>query len=229
MEELACGSELWYGMANQFWSKAEPSINGVLSGLPELHEADVADSNRLLERVFGSAERPAATVLDCGAGIGRVSSHVLSNWFERIDLVEQCSELLAAAVDSGLPKLDRAFNEGLQTFTGDPAYYDCIWVQWVLMYLTDADMETFLERIQPSLTFTGLIIVKENIKTRGFYLDKEDNSLARSDFLYKEAFRKAGLRVIDEVMQTEFPEDVYKVKMWVLEPYSRQELEIPTY
>lgn len=59
-------------------------------------------------------------------------------------------------------------------------------------------MAVFLAKAIDSLTDTGVIIVKENIKKRGFKVDREDNSLLRSDFLYREAFERSNLQLIDE-------------------------------
>eukprot|EP00438_Fugacium_kawagutii_P021470 Skav234979 [mRNA] locus=scaffold122:148698:149978:+ [translate_table: standard] len=40
--------------------------------------------------------------------------------------------------------------------------YDLIWVQWVLLYLTDADLRATLKRLQEALRPNGLLIIKEN-------------------------------------------------------------------
>ena len=59
-------------------------------------------------------------------------------------------------------------------------------------------MATFLAKAIDALTETGVIIVKENIKKKGFKVDKDDNSLIMSDFLYREAFERSNLEIIDE-------------------------------
>ena len=69
--------------------------------------------------------------------------------------------------------------------------YDCIWLQWFLMYLTDDDLILQLKKCAENLTInpndgsSGLIIIKENVKNTGCYLDKEDNSLIRSRMHFK--------------------------------------------
>ena len=82
-------------------------------------------------------------------------------------------------------------------------------------------MAVFLAKAIDSLTDTGVIIVKENIKKRGFKVDREDNSLLRSDFLYREAFERSNLQLIDEQKQEGFPEDFYLPHMYALIPKSR--------
>lgn len=52
--------------------------------------------------------------LDCGAGIGRVTKHVLLKWFEKIDLVEPSPVQIEKAktyIES--PKVDNFYNVGL--------------------------------------------------------------------------------------------------------------------
>ncbi len=59
---------------------------------------------------------------------------------------------------------------GLQDFKFSRKY-DCIWVQWVLGNLTDEDLGLLLQRCKAALTPKGLIIIKENVREEGFYLD----------------------------------------------------------
>jgi hypothetical protein len=62
-EELKYGRDLWYGLANQYWDRADATISGVLGGFPEIHEPDVVDSNELLSSTF-SGSRPTNRCLD---------------------------------------------------------------------------------------------------------------------------------------------------------------------
>jgi len=54
------------------------------------------------------------------------------------------------------------------------------------MYLTDEDMIKGMKDCANNLTISketgqsGLIIVKENVMSEGFYLDREDNSSTRT-------------------------------------------------
>ena len=38
--------------------------------------------------------------------------------------------------------------------------YDCIWIQWCLLYLTDADVLTMFDRARRGLKPDGMIVVK---------------------------------------------------------------------
>jgi protein N-terminal methyltransferase len=85
---------------------------------------------------------------DCGAGIGRVAENVLMPLFEVVDQVEQSPSHVAAAQQrlKAHPKSGEFYCEGLQKFTPRVNFYDCVWVQWVVGYLTDDDLRSFLQR-----------------------------------------------------------------------------------
>ena len=71
----------WYQKANQYWNvtflfiqKAESTYDGVLSGFGNLSEIDIHGSEIFLKEL--QVELPQLSldsVLDCGAGIGRIS------------------------------------------------------------------------------------------------------------------------------------------------------------
>ncbi len=74
---------------------------------------------------------------------------------------------------------------GLQEFQFE-FKYDIVWVQWVLCYLTDEDLIAFLHKCKTHLVDqkNGMVYVKENVHDTSFYVDKEDNSVVRSDKLF---------------------------------------------
>jgi len=92
----------WYSQAATYWEEegnCPPTVDGVLGGFGHVSGTDVAGSRLFLEaRVkplipslrFGRA-------VDCGAGIGRVTKHLLLPMFEKVELLEQSPRLLAAA------------------------------------------------------------------------------------------------------------------------------------
>ncbi len=73
--------------------------------------------------------------------------------------------------------------------------YDCIWIQWCLLYVTDADVPPMMERAKAGLKPGGLIVVKENVCKEGFVVDNDDSSLTRSNAYLLELFEKSGLKV----------------------------------
>ncbi|CAG9319869.1 unnamed protein product [Blepharisma stoltei] len=211
--------ETWYHLGNSYWSSQESSLNGVLGGYEIINQPDINTSREFVAFLKTSHAMAGRRALDCGCGIGRVTKFLLLNEFETVDLVDQCQKY----VDHARTFVDdsRAVNfyvQGLQNFNPEPRAYDCIWIQWVLAQLTDEDLVSFLRRIQNGLREGGIICIKENIKKNGFMVHKEDFSVTRSDKIYKIAFRNAGLRIIHEQLQPNFPEDLYKVKMYACVP-----------
>jgi protein N-terminal methyltransferase len=71
----------WYHKANQYWNvtfsfiqKAESTYDGVLSGFGSLSEIDIHGSEIFLKELKASMPQlTLGSVLDCGAGIGRIS------------------------------------------------------------------------------------------------------------------------------------------------------------
>ena len=47
--------------------------------------------------------------------------------------------------------------------------------------------------------------MKENISASGFVYDKEDESVTRSDKMYKSLFSQCGLTLLKTLVQTNFP------------------------
>ena len=63
----------------------------------------------------------------------------------------------------------------------------------------------------------GCLFFKENIVTStGFVLDKEDNSITRSDAQYKELFQEAGMELVADALQSDFPQELFDVKMYAV-------------
>ncbi len=61
---------------------------------------------------------------------------------------------------------------GLQEHDWSPQRpYDCIWIQWCLLYLTDPDVIVMFNKTRQALAPDGLIFVKENICKEGFVVD----------------------------------------------------------
>ena len=80
--------------------------------------------------------------LDCGAGIGRVTEALLLPTFDDVDLLEQ-SHVQIAEAKRQLPMVRAFIETKLQDFVFKDQY-DCIWLQWFLMYVNDRDLCDFL-------------------------------------------------------------------------------------
>lgn len=145
---------------------------------------------------------------------------MLQHHFEKVDLAEPNSRLLETArqtVDAS--RAGRFLEVSLQDLQPQPAYYDVIWIQWVLLYLPDDDLVAFLRRCAAGLRDGGVIFVKENVVLKGqWVVDREDNSIARTDAQYKAIFQSAGLALVVELKQRSWPKDLIPVMMYALRP-----------
>ncbi|KAF9977216.1 hypothetical protein BGZ73_006689 [Actinomortierella ambigua] len=246
----------WYTDAQKYWDNVPATINGMLGGLGQLARPDAVASLRFLSEYVtppasstsasiqassssatdSSSKRPKlplpgagpSRVLDCGAGIGRVTKQVLIKAFDHVDLVENSQafvkkakeEYLKEEIESG--KVTEVRQAGLQTVTFEgtswEGRFDVIWCQWVLGHLHDSDLIAFFKRCKKGLKPGGMIFVKENNAKVGFVIDEDDSSMTRSDELLKEIFVKAGLRLLRDEVQKGFPPGLFAVKMYALEP-----------
>ena len=91
----------WYNNAYDFWEDEKNcpiTDDGVLGGYGKITPEDVKGSNLFLDQL--AVLRPILSfdhAADCGAGIGRVSKHLLLHRFKFVDIIEQSPRLLAAA------------------------------------------------------------------------------------------------------------------------------------
>jgi protein N-terminal methyltransferase len=101
--------------------------------------------------------------------------------------------------------------------------YDAFWVQWVIMYLTDADAIAFLLRCKAKLKPGGIIFVKDNLATDDFKTDRteaqffeDDRGVCRSYCRYIELFQASGLKVLETVKQEQWPTDMLPLYTFIL-------------
>lgn len=233
-KELKDGGSEWYTKSAQYWiDNCPPTIDGVLGGYASVDPVDVRESRKFFEDAVGAwaqAGHPRMRrerCLDGGAGIGRVTKHLLSGLFDKVDLVEGNRRLLDSAPDflaEQQSHLGEMFCVTLQEFTPCEAVYDAIWVQWVVIYLTDSDFVGFLARCVRGLRPGGLIFIKENVLDNegghDLVKDEEDSSVTRSPGLMEHIFRQAGLQVVLKRYQEDWADNMIPVLMYALAPCS---------
>lgn len=213
----------FYKDARNYWANIPPTIDGVLGGYGHISDTDIEGSRAFLNRIFSSANPPGkGLVLDCGAGIGRISKSLLTNYFDKIDLVEQDEKFISYARDTlgslNKDKLGALYNVALQNFKPQKKY-DLIWCQWVLGYLNDYDTLFFLQRCSSSLAPDGVMVVKENItSTQELEYDEDDSSVTRPLELMHKIIDAASFKVIASDIQSGFPDEIYPVHMFALVP-----------
>lgn len=88
----------WYLNALSYWNKVEPTVNGMLGGYGDLTKRDVEGSREFLDYIWKIRPTLGRTcAVDCGAGIGRVTKHLLLPLFDMVHLLEPSAPLLAQA------------------------------------------------------------------------------------------------------------------------------------
>nr|CCD12969.1 unnamed protein product [Trypanosoma congolense IL3000] len=205
----------WYGKSLQYWEAAPTTISGVLGGMDHIHDVDIRDSRDFIHSL---PDRGTHRALDCGAGIGRITKSLLCSMYDITDLLEPVKNMIEKAREElkGLP-VGEFILSSMEKAKLPEKTYDLIVIQWAAIYLTDADFVAFLAHCKQALTSKGYIFFKENCTCDDkFIVDKEDSSLTRSDKHYKRIFSAAGVEVVKEAMQSDWPEDLLKVKMYAL-------------
>ena len=224
--------DAWFAGSTTYWSRQDASVDGMLGGLGSLHDADVRDSVAFIGRflpLITAGEAPKATVaLDVGAGIGRVSENVLLRFTGRVAILEADERFVAQARERLGDRLVHAYAMRMQQLPdkpqpSEPCPYDFVWVQWVLMYASDAEVVRLLRALHARLAdkAKGYIGVKENVKSStgadAIDVDSSDCSIVRTPEHFRRVFAAAGMRVVAEAVQTGFPRHLYSVHMFMLQ------------
>lgn len=123
-----------------YWNNTDATVDGVLGGYgtTSVPRLDAAASRMLILSILpqistiipphhsrnhnqhSTSPRRSFRALDCGAGIGRISSNVLLPLFNRVDIVEPVEKFLKAAETAGKSGRDgwKAVKEGESTGKG---------------------------------------------------------------------------------------------------------------
>ena len=193
----------------------------MLGGYEYVSKADIEQSshflNYFLAGVNDAHRIDNKLALDCGAGIGRVTKHLLLNHFEQCEMVDVTESFILKAKeylgDVDAKRVPRFHVTGLQSFEPDENKYDCIWMQWVLGYLDDKDLVEFFRRCKRALKPRGVCVLKENVSQREPEFDAVDSSYTRPRQAYLNAIHKAGMMLIRDEKQKKFPTELYEVRI----------------
>ena len=161
--------------------------------------------------------------MDCGAGIGRVTTGFLSRVCEVVDVVEPVEGFARVVREGALKKEGKVgdiYVTGLEKWVPEKKY-DLVWNQWCLGHLTDEQLIAYLVRCRDALTETGLVVVKENVTTDELDMfDPEDSSVTRTEKKFRHCFKEAGYTVVKVEEQLGFPQSLglYPVMFFALRP-----------
>ena len=219
----------WYDRATRYYKDNCEATIDVLGEIAATSDVDLESSRefiRELERLRSSFQWSSGAACECGAGIGRATKGlVLPLGVPRCDLVESSSWLLSASPDYLGDDASRCrfYCIGLQGWSSEPNTYSIIWIQWVLCCLTDNDAVDFLSSSRgESLVQGGIVCLKENTRDdEDFVVDVDDASVTRSVIYLKQLASKAGLLLIYERMQTNFPANIFPVPTLAFEARPR--------
>jgi AdoMet dependent proline di-methyltransferase len=163
-----------------------------------------------------SSSSSSSRAVDVGAGVGRITKHILLKRYNHVYLVEgdsgwsKRSRVYLGKKRAGRCTFDCRRLENLQprdilTWTGE-AGADLIWLQWTLQYLTDTDAVAALKNLAAGLVVrTGILILKENrpygvARTDRFQMDTPAGGsgrydITRTDDHHRYLLQQAGLTV----------------------------------
>lgn len=209
-----------------YWSSTEPTVDGVLGGFPQVSRVDIQGSSNFLAKLRRDSKhfptgKKLQWVVDCGAGIGRVTTGFLSKVADAVDIVEPVKSFTDQIEISNLGKI---YNIGLEEW--HPAKdrlgpYDLIWNQWCVGQLSDTEFVKYLKRLPLALSEGGWIVVKENLSNHHLgkdVFDETDSSVTRTDRKFRQLFEEAGLKIVATELQKGMPKDLYPVRVYALQP-----------
>ncbi|KAK5135125.1 hypothetical protein LTR08_005650 [Meristemomyces frigidus] len=214
-------------LAIAYWCSTEATVNGVLGGFPQVSRIDLQGSSNFLAKLRRQSKQfPTSKKLrravDCGAGIGRITSGFLSKVADTVDIVEPVKSFTDQI--KGKEHVGDVYNVGLESWHPDKeglGNYDLIWNQWCVGQLTDGQFVAYLKRLPRVLSEGGWIIVKENLSNHQLgedVYDEVDSSVTRTDTKFRKLFEDAGLRLVSTELQKGFPKGLYPVRAYALQP-----------
>jgi AdoMet dependent proline di-methyltransferase len=163
-----------------------------------------------------SSSSSLSRAVDVGAGVGRITKHILLKRYNNVYLVEGDSgwskrsrvylgKKRAGRCTFDCLRLENLRSRDILAWTGE-AGADLIWLQWTLQYLTDTDAVAALKNLAAGLVVrTGILILKENrpygvARTDRFQMDTPGGGsgrydITRTDDHHRYLLQQAGLTV----------------------------------
>lgn len=97
-KELGIDAAVDQKAALEYWSNITADVDGVLGGYPQVSRVDLQGNSNFLAKLrrrskVYSEKRKLEHVVDCGAGIGRVTKGFLSKVANVVDIVEPVVKL----------------------------------------------------------------------------------------------------------------------------------------
>ncbi|XP_053229550.1 N-terminal Xaa-Pro-Lys N-methyltransferase 1 isoform X1 [Podarcis raffonei] len=206
----------FYSKAKKYWKDIPATVDGMLGGYGHISSIDIDSSRKFLLRFLLDEPNRTGTsrALDCGAGIGRITKRLLLPLFGTVDMVDVTADFLNQArtyLGEEGRRVRNYYCCGLQDFSPEPSAYDVIWIQWVIGHLTDDHLSSFLKRCRLGLQPNGIIVIKDNMAQEGVIMDDVDSSVCRDLNVVCKIIRCAGLNLLAQEKQENFPDEIYHV------------------
>ncbi|KAH0163099.1 hypothetical protein KCU67_g5688, partial [Aureobasidium melanogenum] len=225
-------SQIDTSAALTYWNSCDPSVTGMLGGFPQVSRIDLQQSTTFLAKLRRASKThpttsPLSRIVDCGAGIGRITLGLLSKVATVTDIVEPV-EKFTREISEGddfkqlrdQGKIGTIYNLGLEAWEPEHTC-DVIWIQWCLGQCTDTQVNALFTRIQKHLSPGGWIVLKENLSNHQLgedVYDETDSSVTRTDDKFRALFKEAGLKIVATELQRGFPKDLYPVRIYAAQP-----------
>ena len=221
-------SHISHSEALAYWNSTPATVNGMLGGYPHISRIDLRGSANFLAKLrkgvsIATPDGLLKRGVDCGAGIGRVTTGFLGKVCEVIDIVEPVEKFAQearVAKTSGKGEVGEVHVTGLEGWVPKERY-NLIWNQWCLGHLTDIQLVEYLTRCKGTVENGGWIVIKENISTDPHgedIFDALDSSITRTDLKFRQLFEKSGLNIVRSELQSGFPKELYPVRFYALQP-----------
>jgi protein N-terminal methyltransferase len=237
----AADAAINHDAAIDYWSNTSADVDGVLGGFPLVSKADLQGSANFLAKLRRKSDiyptsRKLGRVVDCGAGIGRVTLGFLGSVADKVDIVEpvvKFTDVVSKGADfqelREAKVVGEVYNVGLQDWTPSVTY-DMIWNQWCVGQLTDAQLKDYLRRIADKVNPGGWIVVKENLSSGADDIfDDTDSSVTRTDVKFRQIFEDVGLQIVATELQRGMPMHLYKVRSYALQPASTGKVSVAVF
>lgn len=221
---IAPDSQIDHKAAIAYWSSTPATVSGVLGGFPQVSRVDLQGSANFFAKIrrtskhFPKDAGKLKRVVDCGAGVGRITKGFLGQIAEIVDIVEPVKSFTDEVKDEKV--VGKVYNVGLEGWRPE-GKYDLVWNQWCVGQLTDAQLVVYLRSLPEFLSEGGWIVVKENLSNHHLgedVFDPDDSSVTRTDVKFRKLFEEAGLKVVSTELQKGFPKDLYPVRAYALQP-----------
>ena len=133
--------------------------------------------------------------------------------------------LVVARRDLDDPRVQKLYCTPMDAFDFERGarMWDLIWIQWVAIYLPDREFVAFFRKAIAALKPVphARVVLKENVLKSDAdppVPDLDDSSVTRSDAHLRRLWAEAGVTVHSAERQTNMPEELYPIIMYVLGP-----------